>query len=169
MMNLQTVPTVYSESQKKEYVTLIKQYDWTRCVTLTTTTPVTAPEMCDLLIDFSRRVGQKNGKSFKYWFGLSHDRRRLDPERPPDYTSVHVHGVLLGVENLSNEEIERCWRSRPVMYKDEYRGVTFKSSSHLGFLDVVHFDGSPNWFYYCLNQTRKGEVFTNIEELREWR
>lgn len=167
MIDLALLPTLYSDSQKEELVLQLQQHEWERCVTLTTKKPVTSPEMYDYLIDFTRRLGQKNQKPFKYWFGMSDDKRRFLPEYQLDEITVHVHGVISGVENLTNDEIDSCWRARPLKVYDVERGLTLTYSSHLGFLKVTHFDGSPKWFYYCLNQTHKGEVYTNIEELKQ--
>lgn len=166
MTHTKGIKNYSTEEEKTDIVKTLKTQSWERCVTLTTRTPRTPAEVCDFLIDFTRRIGQRNGQPFKYWFGLSYDKRGLRDYQYEHLSSVHVHGVLGGVSTLTNKEIEQCWKSRRMHYHHEDTGVLLSYSAYLGFPKVVHYDGDTKWLYYCLNQTPRGEIFTNIEELR---
>lgn len=154
------IPVFYSEQQKQELVDVLSKIRWERCVTLTTKRDYELPDLIGFVRDFVRRVDGMTHSRSQYLFGLS-GQENFERERTFN-TRLHVHGVIAGVGDITNKEIEGCWRSVETRFRPS-SDLSFTLPNTLGFSKVVHYDGNPDWLFYVLNQTRKGEVLTNLE------
>jgi hypothetical protein len=168
MITAQNTKTMnYTEDEKKSLVSHLTNYKWERCVTLTTRRNHTLPELWGFLSDFIRRVdGRQHGKS-EYWFGVSgfeYDRIESPVWTRGFYKKLHVHGVIRGVDTVTNEQLEKCWRNIPIIHTLD-DGKTIEEKSQLGHTKIVHYDQQPEWLWYIVNQTRRGEIFTNLKEV----
>ena len=70
---------------------------------------------------------------------------------------------MSGVEGITNQQIEDCWRSVDVNFTP-LPDLSFTLPNTLGYSKVVHYDRDPKWLFYILNQTKRGEIITNLEE-----
>ena len=161
-------PTYLTSSGQDEVVQRLSKYPWERCITLTTNRSEEHPELIEYLHNFVRRVDGVQKTRCVYWLGLSQDYRdsNIPQHLQTVYSRIHVHGVLSNVSGLTNEKIRSCWKSLPKPWKHPESDLVIDRRFSLGHVKVVHFDGNEKWFRYCLNQTRMGEVFTNVSEFR---
>jgi hypothetical protein len=154
----EVIPGFYSESQKQRLVEGLSGTEWERCVTLTTKRDYELPDLIGFVRDFIRRIDGITHSRSQYFFGLS-GQENLEQERTFS-TRLHLHGVIAGVGDITNEQIEGCWRSVEVRFSPS-TDLSFTLPNTLGYSKVVHYDGNPDWLFYILNQTRKGEILTN--------
>jgi hypothetical protein len=161
-------PTYMTSSDQEETVQRLSTYSWERCVTLTTKRSEEHPELFEYLHNFIRRIDGVQKTRCGYWLSLSQNNQDLTIKPYPQsfYSRIHIHGVLSNVSNLTNEQIRSCWKSLPKPWKQPDSDLIINRRFSLGHVKVVHFDGDHKWFRYCLNQTRRGEVYTNVQDLR---
>jgi hypothetical protein len=153
----------YSEEEKQEIVTSLLGYQWERFITLTTSRDYELPDLVGYVRDFLRRVDGTVESRTDYFLVISGTETdpfsRRESARPFN-TRLHIHGVLGGVGDVSNERIEKCWRSVETKFSP-LPDITFSLGNTLGFSQVTHYDRRPEGLYYLLNQTKRGYVFTN--------
>jgi hypothetical protein len=155
----------YTEEEKQEIVRSLSEYQWDRFLTLTTKRYYELPDLVKFVRDFGRRVDGTVGSRVKYFFvfsGEEFDRILERGKVRPFYTRLHIHGVLGGVGEVSNENIQKCWRSVKTSFSP-LPELTFTLPNTLGFSKVTHFDGRPEGLFYLLNQTKRGYVLTNTD------
>jgi hypothetical protein len=164
-MMITTEREYYTEQEKQEIVKSLSDYQWDRYLTLTTNRDYELPDLIGFVRDFIRRVDGTVGSRSNYFLVISGeeiDRFLGRDTLRPFYTRLHIHGVLGGVGTVSNEKIEKCWRSVETPFSP-LPDVTFTLPNTLGFSEVTHFDGRPEGFFYLLNQTKRGYILTNTE------
>jgi hypothetical protein len=164
--NPSSQPTYYPEQERAKIVSTLSQYTWDRCVTLTTKKPKDGPELFEYLIDFVRRIDGHSQRRCDYWFGVCQHLGQTVRPGGDFYIDLHVHGIIGNTGSMTNQEIMKCWRSIPVKWKDPTSDLELIRSFQIGYPKIVHFDQKPDWFWYVVNQTRKGEIFTNLKEFK---
>lgn len=164
MTDQQTKSVFYSEEQKQEIVKTLSLTPWERSITLTTKRDHELPELIGFVRQFIRRIDGMTHSRSSYFFGLSGEEKTPLGEEPKRVftTRLHLHGVISGVEGLTNQQIEECWRSVEVRFTP-LPDLSFSLPNTLGYSEVVHYDRDPKWLFYILNQTKRGEILTNLE------
>ena len=155
----------YTEEEKQEIVRSLSEYQWDRFLTLTTNRHYELPDLIKFVRDFGRRVDGTVGSRSNYCLVISGEE--FDPilgrdKVRPFNTRLHIHGVLGGVGDVSNEKIQKCWRAVETSFTP-LPNLTFTLPNTLGFSKVTHFDNRPEGFFYLLNQTKRGYIITNTE------
>lgn len=155
----------YTEEEKQEIVKSLRGHHWERYLTLTLSREYELPDLIGYVRNFIRRVDGTVGSRSDYFLVISGEER--DPFQSagiarPFYTRLHIHGVLGGVGTVSNEEIEKCWRSVETSFSP-LPDINFTLPNTLGFSQVTHFDRRSEGLFYLLNQTKRGYVLTNTE------
>lgn len=153
----------YTEEEKQEIVKSLSEYEWNRFLTLTTKRDYELPDLIGFVRDFLRRVDGTVGSRSHYFLVISGEETdpflRGETVRPFN-TRLHIHGVLGGVGDVSNEKIEKCWRSVETKFSP-LPDITFSLPNTLGYSQVTHYDRRPEGLFYLLNQTKRGYVLTN--------
>lgn len=169
-MTLTVRHPLMTEEEKQSAFQTLSSHNWERCVTLTTKRNHELSEVVEFLKHFIRRIDGMNQKSSLYWLGLSGEEfDRFDKENTKNGITrrLHVHGVMANVEQLTNDDISKCWRSVPVIRRHRSDDIEITFTNRLGFDKVVWYNQNPDWLWYTLHQTRRGEIFTNVGEDRE--
>lgn len=161
----QTIQTTYySEEEKQEIVKTLSLVPWDRCINLTLRRNVEIPDLIGYVRNFIRRIDGMTHSRSPYFFGISGDEqsRFLEVPKTGVPTRLHLHGVISGVEGLTNKQLGECWRSVKVRF-NPLLDVSFTLPNTLGYPKIVHYDQDPKWLFYVINQTKRGQILTNLE------